>query len=132
MKSLHSLAPILSPSDFQTVSVPYTQYSMSPCWNQQLQIQFPTEFNPHPHQSLLTMNWNSKSLKSSTPRLTTNIVPASYCILSDGQGMRALTKKLPGSSLPNSLQISTLPIQPSLVHCQIFDLGAFHFSLKSY
>src|SRR5882724_6348568 len=98
----------------------------------------PYQFNRHPHQSLSTMNWNSKSPKSSTPRLTTDIMPASYCILSIVQGMRALTKKLPGSSLPNSdmlpnsLWISTLPIQPSLVLRQVFDLGAFHFNLKSY
>src|SRR5882724_11439734 len=84
------------------------------------------------------MNWNSKSPKSSTPRLTTDVMPASYCILSVGQGMRALMKKLPGSLLPNSdmlpnwLQISTLHIQPSLVLCQVFDLGAFYFNLKSY
>src|SRR5882724_4144729 len=75
-------------------------------------------------------NWNSKSPKSSTPRLTTDIMPANYCILSIGQGMRALTNKLPGSSLPNSLQISTLPIQPSLVLCQTSDLGAFYFKLE--
>src|SRR5882724_5351973 len=84
------------------------------------------------------MNWNSKSPKFSTPRLTTNIMPASYCILSIGQCMRALTKKLPGSSLPsldmllNLLQISTLHIQLNLVLFQVFDLGAFHFNLKSY
>src|SRR5882724_1659410 len=138
MKSLHFLTPILSLSDFQKVSALYTQSSMSQCWNQQLQIQFPISFNHHPHQSLSTMNWNLKSLKSSTPRFTTDVVPASYCILSVGQGMRALMKKLPGSMLPNldmltnSLWISTLPIQPSLVHCQIFDLGTFHFNLKSY
>src|SRR5882724_7902157 len=35
-KSLHSLAPILSLSDFQTVSALYTRSSMSQCWNQQL------------------------------------------------------------------------------------------------
>src|SRR5882724_8187907 len=75
------------------------------------------------------MNQNSKSLKSSIPRLTTNVMPASYCILSIGQGMRALMKKLPGSSLlssdmlPNLLWISTLHIQPSLVLFQVFDLG---------
>src|SRR5882724_1965163 len=92
-------------------------------------------FNPHPHQSLLMMNWNSKSLKSSTPRLTTDVVPASYCILSVGQGMRALMKKLPGSSLPSLdmllklLQISTLHLQPSLVLFQVFDLGAFQFEV---
>jgi len=138
MKSLHFLTPILSLSDFQTISTLYTQSSTSQCWNQKLQIQFPIGFNPHPCQSLSTMNWILKSLKSSTPRFTTDVVPASYCILSVGQGMRALMKKLPGSVLPNldmltnSLWISTLPIQPSLVHCQIFDLGTFHFNLKSY
>src|SRR5882724_3692449 len=120
-KSLHSLAPILSPSDFWTVSMLYTRFSTSQCWNQQLRIRFLIGFNPHPCQSLSTMNQNLKSLKSSTPILTTDVMPASYCILSIGQGMRALTKKLPGSSLPNldmlpkSLRISTLPIQPSLV-----------------
>src|SRR5882724_9785267 len=96
-------------------------------------------FNPQPRQSLLMMNQNLKSPKSSTPRLTTNIVPASYCILSVGQVMRALTKKLPGSSLPSSdmllnlLRISTLHIQPSLVLFQVFDSGTLYFNfLKSY
>src|SRR5882724_9400488 len=94
-------------------------------------------FNPHPCQSLSMMNQNLKSPKSSTPRLTTNVMPASYCILSVGQGMRTLTKKLPGSSLPslemllNLLQIYTLHIQPSLVLFQVFDLGTLQF-LKSY
>src|SRR5882724_7110964 len=126
MKSLHFLAPIQSLSNFQTVSTLYTQFSMSQCWNQQLQIQFSIVFNPHPCQSLLMMNWNSKSPKSSTSRLTTDVVPASYCILSIGQGMRALMRKLPGSLLPSSdmlpnlLQIYTLHIQPSLVLFQAF------------
>jgi len=98
----------------------------------------PDWVQPPPHQSLLRMNWNLKSLKSSIPRLTTDVMPASYWILSIGQGMRALMKKLPGSSLPSSdmlpnlLQISTLHIQPSLVLFQAFDLGALHFNLKSY
>src|SRR5882672_8293346 len=35
IKSLHDLAPIPSLSDFRTVSVLYTQFSMSQCWNQQ-------------------------------------------------------------------------------------------------
>src|SRR5882724_7067372 len=131
-KSLHSLAPILSLSDFWTVSEQYIRSSTSQCWNQQLRIRFQIGFNPHPRQSLSTMNRNSKSPKSLTPRLTTDVVPESYCILSDGQGMRALTKKLPGSLLPNSLWISTLHIQPSLVPFQVFDLGALHFNLKSY
>ena len=79
------------------------------------------------------MNLNSKSPKSSTPRLTTDVVPAIYCILSIGQGMRSLTNKIPGSSLPSSdmllnlLQISTLHIHPSLVLFQVFDLGALQF-----
>src|SRR5882724_204868 len=65
-------------------------------------------------------------------------MPANYCILSIGQVMRAPTKKLPGSLLPNSdmllnsLWISTLHIQPSLVLFQLFDPGTFHFNLKSY
>src|SRR5882724_4715837 len=81
-------------------------------------------------------NQNSKSLKSSTPRLTTNIVPASYCILSIGQGMVALMKKLPGSllpsldMLPNLLWSSTLHIQPSLALFQVFDSGAIHFNFE--
>src|SRR5882724_2837409 len=84
------------------------------------------------------MNWNSKSPKTLIPRLTTDIVPASYCILSIGQGMRALMKKFPGSlllsweMLLNLLQISTLHIQPSLVLFQVFDSGTLHFNLKSY
>src|SRR5882724_10097371 len=83
------------------------------------------------------MNRNSKSPKSLTPRLTTDVMPASYCILSFGQGMRALMKKLPGSLLPsldmllNLSWISTLHIQPSLVLFQVFDLGTLQF-LKSY
>src|SRR5882724_8055021 len=82
------------------------------------------------------INQNSKSLQSLTPRLTTDIMPASYCILSVGQGMRALTKKLPGSllpsldMLPNLLQISTLHIQPSLVLFQVFDSGTLHFNFE--
>src|SRR5882724_8822129 len=113
-------------------------FSTSQCWNQQLQIRFLIAFNPHPCQSLSMTNRNSKSPKSLIPRLTTDIVPASYCILSVGQGMRALMRKLPGSSLlnsdmlPNLLQISTLHIQPSLVLFQVFDLGTFYFNLKSY
>src|SRR5882724_9687374 len=106
--------------------------------DQQLRIRFLIAFNPHPCQSLSMMNQNLKSPKSSTPRLTTIIVPASYCILSIGQGIRALTEKLPGSSLPNSdmllnlLQISTLHIHPSLVLLQVIESGTFHFLLKSY
>src|SRR5882724_5178597 len=136
MKSLHFLAPIPSLSDFQTVSALYTWFTMSQCWNQQLQIQFPIMFNPHPCQSLLMMNHNLKSSKSLTQRLTTIVVPASFCLLSVGQVTRALTKKLPGyllpnlDMLPNLLQTSTQPTQPSLALCQVSSpqtSGVLHF-----
>src|SRR5882724_12057443 len=93
-------------------------------------------FNPHPCQSLLMMNQNLKSLKSLTPRLTTIDMPASYCILSVGQGMRALMKKLPGYSLlnsdmlPNLSQISIPPTQPSLALFHIFEPGNFIHYLR--
>src|SRR5882724_5645957 len=72
------------------------------------------------------MNLNSKFPKYSTQRLTTTVVPAKYCILSVGQGMKVLTKKLLGYSLPNLDMlpnwswISTLHIQPNLALCQVF------------
>src|SRR5882724_6128547 len=71
-------------------------------------------------------NPNSKSRKYSTPRMTTAVVPANYCILSIGQGMRVLMKKLLGYLLLNSdmllnwSQISTLHTQPNLALCQVF------------
>src|SRR5882724_4816284 len=74
-KSLHDLAPIPSCYDFWTVFVLYTQYSMFPCWNQQLRIRSLIAFNPHPCQALLMMNPNSKFPKYLTQRLTTSIVP---------------------------------------------------------
>src|SRR5882724_8972682 len=85
------------------------------------------------------MNPNSKSWKYSTQRLTTTIIPANYCILSVGQGMRVLTKKLLGyllpnlDMLPNSSWTSTLHTQPNLALYQVFpnpDLqpsGFLHF-----
>ena len=127
MKSLHVLAPIQSPYNFWTVFALFTQFSMSPCWSQQPQIWFLIVFNLHPCQSPSMTNWNLKSPKSSTPRLTTTVVPASYCILSVGQGMRALMKKNHGSLLQNldmllnSLWISTLhntrPLALHLILC---------------
>src|SRR5882724_7611089 len=72
------------------------------------------------------MNLNSKSQKYSTPRLTITIVPVNYCISSIGQGMKVLTKKLHGYSLPNLdtlpnfLRISTLHTQPNLALYQVF------------
>src|SRR5882724_12291761 len=84
-------------------------------------------------------NLNSKFLKHLTHRLTTTIVPANYYILSIGQVMRVLTKKLLGYSLPNLdtllnlLQTFTLHTQPNLALCQVFpnfDLqssGVLHF-----
>src|SRR5882724_4923577 len=126
MKSLHDPAPIPSRCDFQTVFVLYTQYSMFPCWNQRFQIRSLIAFNPHPRQSLWMTNPNSKSQKYSTQRLTTTVVPANYCILSVGRGMKVLMKKLLGYSLPNSdmllnsSRISTLHTQPNLALHQVF------------
>src|SRR5882724_8063318 len=133
-KSLHVPAPILSHYDLWTVSALYTRYSTFPCWNQRLRIQSLITFNPHPCQSLLTTNPNSKFLKYSTQRLTTAIIPANYCILSVGQGMRVLMKKLLGYSLPNSdtlpnlLQTFTLHTQPNMALCQVFP----NFNLKPF
>jgi len=132
----YTLAPTLSLSDFQTVSELYIRSSTFNVGTSNSDP-IPDRFQPPPPPIIVNDERNSKSPKSSTPRLTTDVMPASYCILSDGQVMRALTKKLPGSSLPNSdmlpnsLRISTLPIQPSLVLCQVFDLGTFYFNLKS-
>src|SRR5882724_10397402 len=86
-------------------------------------------FNPHPCQSLLMMNQNSKSPKPLTPRLTTINVHANYCILSIGQVMRALMKKLCGylllnwDMLLNSLWTSILLTWPSLAFSQVIESG---------
>src|SRR5882724_3801189 len=93
-KSLHDPAPIPSCYDFRTVSVLYTRYSTFPCWNQRFRIRSLIAFNPHPRQSLLTTNPNSKSQKYLTQKLTTAVISANYCILSVGQGIRVLMKKL--------------------------------------
>src|SRR5882724_3821389 len=95
-------------------------------------------FNSHPYQSLSMMNWNSNFMKSSTPRLTTVIMPACYCILSIGQGMRALTKKISGYLLPNSdmlqnlLWTSTLHTWPSMTLCQVFNSQLLYFWCSSF
>src|SRR5882672_4176986 len=53
-------------------------------------------------------------------------MPANYSTLSVGQVMRALTKRLPGSLLPNSVTprnlfpISTRRTRPNLALCQVF------------
>jgi len=110
-----------------------------PMLNQQLWIWFPIAFNPTPANHCWW--WTEFEISEIlTPRLTTNIIPASYCILSIGQGIRALTKKLPGSSLlsldmlPNLLWISTLHIQPSLVPLSslwLRHISVLKFYLKS-
>src|SRR5882672_9519901 len=126
-KSLHTLAPTQSPCDSRTTSEQYTRYSTSQCWNQHFRIQYRIGFNLHPHLSLSKTNPNSKSQKSLIPRLTTNIA-ASFNILSDGQAMKALTKKPLGSMPlssgmpPNLLQISTWPIHPNQARTQIFEV----------
>src|SRR5467141_1880592 len=67
-KSLHAPAPIPSLSDFQTVSVLYTWFSMSQCWNQQPPIRSLIESSPHLCRLQSTMNPNSKFPKSLIPR----------------------------------------------------------------
>jgi len=57
----------------------------------------PDCIQPPPPPIIVNDELELKSPKSSTPRLTTIIMPASYGILSIGQVMRALAKKLPGS-----------------------------------
>ena len=58
-----------------------------------------------------------------------NIAPANYSPLSAGLVTKALTKKLPGSSLLNSVMpwnlfpISTRNTQPNLALCQVFLKG---------
>src|SRR5882672_12430503 len=83
------------------------------------------------------MNLNLKFPKSLIPKSTIDVVPADYSTLSIGQVTRALTKRLPGSSLPNSVTpqnlflISTRCTQPNLALCQVFlkalISGVFHF-----
>src|SRR5882672_7554974 len=125
MKSLHTMAPTQSPYDSHTTSKQYTWYSTSQCWNQHFRIQYRIRFNLCPHLSLSKTNLNSKSPKSSIPRLTTDIA-ASFNTLSDGQATKALTKKplgsMPMSSemLLNLLWISTWPIHPNQARTQIF------------
>src|SRR5882672_2555045 len=60
MKSLHDPVPIPSLSNFQTVFMLYTQFSMSQCWNQQPPTQFPVESSPHLCRLQSMMNLNSK------------------------------------------------------------------------
>src|SRR5882672_2367154 len=67
-KSLHDPAPILSLSDFQTVSALYTRFSTSQCWNQQPPIRSLIESSPHLRRLQSTMNPNSRFPKSSIPR----------------------------------------------------------------
>jgi len=108
-----------------------TRYSTFPCWRPATPNPIPDHIQPPPRQSLWMTNPNSKSWKYSTQRLTTAVVPANYCILYVGQGMRVLTKKLLGYLLPNSdmllnsLQISTLHTQPSLALYQVFPNSDF-------
>ena len=119
MKSQHSLALIQSLFNSLIVSVLYIQCFMSPCWNWHSQTQFPIDYNPHLHQSQSTMNMNLKSLRSSTPRSTTDIMPANFSTLSNGPATKAMTKKPCGSSHlnldthQNSFQISTCHILPN-------------------
>jgi len=66
MKYLHSLAPITSPYDFQKVFMLYTQFFMSPCWNQQLWIWSLMSFNPTPTNHC---QWWTRILNLRNPQL---------------------------------------------------------------
>ena len=71
--------PIPLHSAFLTLCVPFTPSSMSPNFSLLLRTLFQTESN---HLQLKWMaNWNSRSPKSWTPRLTTAVSNASYIIL---------------------------------------------------
>jgi len=90
----------------------------------------PITFNPTP-TNIVDDKLDSKSPKSSTPRLTTNVMPAGYCIFSIGQGMRALMKKLldPHSKLGHGSELVAdfhSAYQPSLVLFQ--SLTQAHFT----
>jgi len=136
MKSLHSLTPILSFSNFQTVSVLYTSFPHLNVGTRKSKSNSRLHSTPTPanHCQWWTGIWNLRNpwLQDWQPMLCL----ASYCILSVGQGMRGtdketswiLASELGHASKP--LQISTLHIQPSLILCQVFDLGAFHFKFE--
>jgi len=115
----------------------YTQYSTSNVGNQHSES-IPIEFNPHPCQSLSMMNWNSKNLRNPHSKIDNQCCACKLLYLvhwtgyegTDKETSWILTSELRHAS--ELLQISTLHIQPSLVLCQVFDLGKFYFNLKSY
>jgi len=80
MKSLHDLTTTQSPCNFWT-SMLYTQFSMSPCWNQNSWAGSPNKFSLCLHPSLSMTNPNSKSLRFLTPRSITDTKPASSSTL---------------------------------------------------
>src|SRR5882724_3964824 len=91
-------------------------------------------YNPHPCQSLSMTNKNLKSPKSSTPRLTTDIMPANYCISSVGQGMRQTPPHLPGKieSITCDLILNLTAQCPHYLICLLLliqTLYSFLFSL---
>jgi len=93
--------------------------------NQHFRTRFPIEYS-HPRRLLwLTTNPSLRYQKSSTPKLTTAVVPASYYTSSTGQVTKVPTKKHPGYSLRNldtlrnSSQTFTLRTQPNPAPSQV-------------
>ena len=66
---------------------------MFPCWNQVLQILFPTIFNLLHHQYSLMVNLNTKSQKSLIPNWTTNATYVSSFTWSGSLAMKVLMMK---------------------------------------
>jgi len=142
MKSLHPGTHSIT-YDFQKVSVLYTQYSMFPCWNQQPWIQSQSHSTP---PSSIKCQWQPEFEMSEIldSKIDNHCCACKLCILSVGQVMRTLMKKLPDTCfpnsdmLPNSFQTSTQPTQPSLSLCQVsslkllvfFILGSHFFMFK--
>ena len=71
--------------------------SMYPCWNHPFQTPFQIEFKILCHQSWWMVNQNMRSPNFSTLNWTTDGIFASSCTWLDGQVMKALMKKHPGS-----------------------------------
>jgi len=135
MKSLHSLTPILSFSQLPDSLCAVHQFfpHLNVGTRKSKSIPDCIQPPPPPIMSMMTEFEISEILDS---RLTTNVVLASYCILSVGQGMRHWQRTLDPcfwlGHASKPIADFTLHIQPSLILCQVFDLVHFTSILKSY
>src|SRR5882724_4075079 len=88
-------------------------------------------------QSWLMINLNSKSPKFSTPRLITDVMPASYCTLSNGCFMKTLMKRplvylqLNLDMLQSLSQITTWHTLENWVPCCSFDFPLFSITVRN-